>query len=325
MNLNDLADVDTTGANDDDRLTWDDGLSLWVPKPPVSVEFTRYHSSITYPSGDGGWVWIENDVEQPDGPTGSSLPENDAAMLTSFTVTSAMLPTETGDPASQFGLLISASGTPSTDGTRNVFFGATVNDVQVASALTSVSAARDTLGFRNVVPCKVGDVVKLHGWHLSGSVTVDWLWLMASPILVAVYPQAREETDGTVGWVTVMPDAVPAFSVLATAPAALSSFTIQGSPVASSNYGLVRERDSTRPDITNYQIASDAIGTSPVRMAACRAPLSVVNNYLGVFTQVLNGDSALNSSAIDPYVWRQPRIASYDFHVAELTGLPALP
>lgn len=188
--LDDLNDVNTAGKQDRDRLTWDEALGLWVPKPPGLAPWSF---EATYPAGDNGHVYVNTfatpfDCSTHIENTVDPVPD-DNWKIAEFEVTAAMLPTVTHDgapfaaPLRQLEISVSLEVEFST--TRGVRLAIGVNGVRESYRNVSASAARRRVMLYDAATVEVGDTVTLHVWRSAGvtTETMDVVLSIGTPLV----------------------------------------------------------------------------------------------------------------------------------------------
>lgn len=177
--LNDLADVNAPSPSDDDVLTYDDATSMWIAQAPPpagsTAEWQHNEGTLTYPSGDNLWTYVEDHTSSPVQSrhieNTTSVPANDDALVDTITVTSGMV--DVGGTSGLLypvtvGLKVSVSVVPH-NRTGNFTWRVALqrNGVTTAYQSMSVFTSRDRASQALTTPVAAGDTIKVHSWLTS--------------------------------------------------------------------------------------------------------------------------------------------------------------
>jgi len=284
-----------------------DGLLAAEAEGGAGVEWVRTQTTLTYPAGNNGWVLVEEfspatalHVENT-----SEIPATDAALVHQFTVTEAMLAIGNLDQVNaptQTGLALSLATTM--DAAANPTFrrAVEVNGTQVFYDSTQVASSRKRVGWGVIVPCEVGDVVKLHMWTTTAQ-NATVVLLVAAPFVLL---GSLRDTPGR-QMMMFSPTVGQGNEFLSTGPAAVTSDV--GGSTAAAAYQLIGYQRGPTPGETNTTFAqSHYYG---IWTLASEHP-----RHMALYTLTLQY-AIQNSDVGDPLLHRLARYTSLDFWYAE--------
>ena len=258
--LSDLSDVgDLSGASDNDYLGYDQTSELWVPMAPPAApagSFVQSTGTLTYPAGDNGWVYVDDASASPyvqdHIQNTTAIPAADAALLTTFTVTSAMLNvggTSGLDRPYKLGLWVVLSGVPDVATASVTRVHAEIGGTDVGSSVGTIFSNRVRVAHAIWVPCQADDVIRLHAWKASGAGdTVNFQYVLACPQLgqANVFPSSDDDK-----WVSQIIPSAPGLSLVESNPDGLT-FSWAGA----NNNTLFEWRRQTVPGGQEFRLSS---------------------------------------------------------------------
>ena len=315
--LENLTDVgDLSGASDGDYLGHDDTSGLWVPMAPPAAgaaDWVANTGTLTYPAGDNGWTYVNDatgaPIEARHIQATTSIPAEDAALIDTINVTSAMVNVGTSGLTypPNIGLSVVISGRP-VNGTGFVGWRMALerNGVMEQYRSTNVNANTvDRVAADMRCTAEDGDIIKVHSWlqddlEANG---VDFDVIVATPIVIGFnIPPSSEDGDIMLLWLPT----VPSYQQVQTAPDGIDMSVTGGADP------MVRHMYQSGPNAGDVELN---VTTNRVLFGLKLPPDRQGTPYMD------RTSTATSTSTGVPLLIRQQQFTSYEFWTAQIQGV----